>query len=121
MERNRWVSRPSSVSWIIRVWSVCNFHFNSGFVIKPFFNGSIPLLRLTRDQNSKIIHHIFNILQLSMKHTVHGWLRHCTTDQVTGPIPDGGHWNFSLTYPSDHAMALVFTQPLREISTRIIS
>jgi len=58
MERNRWVSRPSSVSRIIKVWSVCNFHFDSGFVIKPFFNGSILLLRLARDQNSKIIHHI---------------------------------------------------------------
>jgi hypothetical protein len=34
-------------------------------------------------------HHIFNILQISMRHTVHSWLRHCTTGQVAGPILGG--------------------------------
>jgi len=120
MERNSWVSRPSSVSWVTNIWSVCNFYFDSVFVIKLFFNGSIPLLRLERDQNSKIIYHIFNILQISMRHTVHIWLRHCTTGQVAGPIPDGVI-GFSLTYPSGHTMALVLTQPLTEMSTRIMS
>jgi hypothetical protein len=31
------------------------------------------------------------------------------------------HWNFSLRNPSDHTMALGYTQPITEMSTRNIS
>jgi len=49
------------------------------------------------------------------------WLRHCATSRkVMGSIPNGVgifHWH----NPSGHAMALVSTQPLTEMSTRNIS
>jgi len=37
--------------------------------------------------------------------------------------PEGrkSHWNYSLTYPSDRAVALGSTQPVTEMSTRNIS
>jgi hypothetical protein len=50
------------------------------------------------------------------------WLRHCATSQkVAGSISDGDIGIFHLRNPSDHTIALGFTQPLTEMSTRIIS
>jgi len=50
------------------------------------------------------------------------WLRHCATSwKVAGSIPDGANGIFHLLNPSGRTMALGFTQPLTEISTRNIS
>jgi hypothetical protein len=50
------------------------------------------------------------------------WLRYCATNQkVAGSIPDGVMEFFIDIYPSDRTMALGSTQPLTEMSTKIIS
>jgi hypothetical protein len=50
------------------------------------------------------------------------WLRYCTTNRkVAGSIRDGGMEFFIDIKPSDHTMALGSTQPLTEMSTRVIS
>ena len=50
------------------------------------------------------------------------WLSCCTTNpNVAGSIPDGVIGNFHGHYPSDRTMVLGSTQPLTEMSTRIIS
>ena len=49
------------------------------------------------------------------------WLRHCATSRkVAGSIPDGVTGIFHWHNPSHRTMALRSTQPLTEISTRII-
>jgi hypothetical protein len=50
------------------------------------------------------------------------WLRHCATSRtVTGSIPDGVIAIFHLHNPSGRTMTLGLTQPLTEMSIRIIS
>jgi hypothetical protein len=50
------------------------------------------------------------------------WLRYCVTNRkVAGSIPDGIIGIFRLHNPPDRTMALGSTQPLKEMSTRIIS
>jgi len=50
------------------------------------------------------------------------WLRHCATSRkVAGSIPDGVIGIFHWQSPSGRTMALGFTQPLTEMSTRNIS
>ena len=50
------------------------------------------------------------------------WLRHCATSRkVVGSIPDGVTGIFHWHNPSGRSMALRFTQPLTEMSTRNIS
>jgi hypothetical protein len=50
------------------------------------------------------------------------WLRYCATNRkVAGSIPDGITGIFHWHNPSDRTMALGSTQPLTEMSTRIIS
>jgi hypothetical protein len=50
------------------------------------------------------------------------WLRHCATKQkVAGSIPDGIIGVFNSHKPSSRTMARGLTQPLTEMSTRIIS
>ena len=50
------------------------------------------------------------------------WLRHCATNRkVAGLIPDGIIWMFHWHNPSGRTMALVLTQPLKEMTTRNIS
>jgi len=52
----------------------------------------------------------------------HIWLRHCATSRkVAGSIPDCAIGIFHSHNPSSHTMALGLTQPLTEMSTRIIS
>ena len=47
------------------------------------------------------------------------WLRHCATNRkVAGPIPDGVTGIFQWLNPSGRTMALGWTQPLTEMSTR---
>jgi len=58
----------------------------------------------------------------NMGYVLAHWWRHCTTSwKVMGSISDGvigiSHWHS----PSSHTMALGFTQPLTEMSTRNIS
>ena len=51
----------------------------------------------------------------------HTWLRHCTSNlQVAGSIPDGVIGIFHWHNPSGSTMVLGWTQPLTEMSTRII-
>ena len=50
------------------------------------------------------------------------WLRHCATSRkVAGSIPDGDIGVFHSQNPSGRSMALVLTQPLKEMSTRNMS
>jgi hypothetical protein len=50
------------------------------------------------------------------------WFRHCATSRkVAGSIPDGVIGIFHWHNPSGRTMALGLTQPLTEMSTRIIS
>ena len=50
------------------------------------------------------------------------WLRHCATSRkVAGSVPDGVTGIFNYHNPSGRTMALGSTQPLKEMSTRIIS
>jgi hypothetical protein len=50
------------------------------------------------------------------------WLRHCTTIRmVVGSIPDGVTGTFHWYNPSGRTVALGLTQPLTEMSTRVIS
>jgi len=51
----------------------------------------------------------------------HSWLRHCTSREVAGSIPDCVIGIFHWHNPSDRAMTLELTQPLTEMSTRNIS
>ena len=47
------------------------------------------------------------------------WMRHCASSRkVAGSIPDGVVGIFHWHNPSDRIMALGFTQPLAEMSTR---
>jgi hypothetical protein len=49
----------------------------------------------------------------------HSLLRHCATNrQVAGSIPDGAIGIFHWHNPSGRTMALGWTQPLNEMSTR---
>ena len=58
----------------------------------------------------------------NMGHAVAHWWRQSTTSQkVTGSIPDGVTGIFHWHSPSGFTMALGFTQPLKEMSTRNIS
>jgi len=51
-----------------------------------------------------------------------GWLRHCATSRkVAGSIPDCVIGIFKGHYPFGRTKALGLTQPLTEMSTRIIS
>ena len=52
----------------------------------------------------------------------HSWLRHCATSwKVTSLIPDGVFEVFHWLNPSSRTVALVLTQPLKEMSTKSIS
>jgi hypothetical protein len=52
---------------------------------------------------------------------VHGWLRHCAaSSKVAGLIPTGVNGIFHWYNPSSCTMTLGLTQPLAEMSTRII-
>ena len=56
-----------------------------------------------------------------MGRTVALWLKHyATNQQVVGSIPDGVIGIFQRHNPSSRIMALGFTQPLTEMSTRCI-
>jgi hypothetical protein len=50
------------------------------------------------------------------------WLTHCSTNQkIVGSFPDGAIEIFLWHNPSGRTLALGFTQPLTEMSTRNIS
>jgi hypothetical protein len=64
----------------------------------------------------------WTVLNLTVRHAVAQWLRHCATSRkVAGSIPDGVIGIFNWRYPSGRTRALVSTQPLTEMSTRKIS
>jgi hypothetical protein len=55
-------------------------------------------------------------------HAVAQWSRHCATNRkVAGSIPDGVTGIFHLCNHSGRTMALGWTQPLMEMSTKNIS
>jgi hypothetical protein len=67
-----------------------------------------------RKQNKFITHRVYSRWR--------SWLRHCATSrEVAGSIPDGVTGIFHWHNPFGRTMALGFTQPLTEMSTRNVS
>jgi hypothetical protein len=65
---------------------------------------------------------IYNNLHLYWIMQWCSWLRHCAASQkVAGLIPDGVTGIFHWHNPSSHTMALMLTQPLKEVSAKNIS